>query len=84
MILDEWRQLIKEKNIDIVVLDMPLLNIKKYKDLDGIESLISGLILQLLSYMAEDEREKDKSATRGRNSSCCSEWSEVRQKEDRE
>lgn len=60
MILDEWKELIKVKKIDIVVLDMPLLNTMKYKDLDGIESLISDLILQLLSYMAEDERKRIK------------------------
>nr|WP_229192528.1 recombinase family protein [Bacillus cereus] len=58
MILDEWQELIKEKKIDIVVLDMPLLNTMKYKDLNGIEILISDLILQLLSYMAEDERKR--------------------------
>lgn len=58
MILDEWQELIKEKEIDIVVLDMPLLNTMKYKDLNGIEPLISDLILQLLSYMAEDERKE--------------------------
>ena len=52
MILDEWQELIKVKKIDIVVLDMPLLNTMKYKDLDGIESLISDLILQLLSYIS--------------------------------
>lgn len=60
MILDEWQELIKLKKIDIVVLDMPLLNTTKYKDLNGIESLISDLILQLLSYMAEDERKRIK------------------------
>ena len=60
MILDEWQKLIKVKKIDLVVLDMPLLNTLKYKDLDGIESLISDLILQLLSYMAEDERKRIK------------------------
>ncbi|HDR7225628.1 recombinase family protein [Bacillus toyonensis] len=58
MILDEWQELIEEKEIDIVVLDMPLLNTMKYKDLNGIETLISDLILQLLSYMAEDERKR--------------------------
>src|SRR5699024_4932190 len=56
MILDEWQDLVKTKQIDIAVLDMPLLNTMKYKDLDGLETLISDLILQLLSYMAEDER----------------------------
>jgi len=60
MILDEWSELIKVKKIDIIVLDMPLLNTTKYKDLNGIESLISDLILQLLSYMAEDERKRIK------------------------
>ncbi|MGC3598902.1 recombinase family protein, partial [Enterococcus faecium] len=37
-------------------LDMPLLDTASYKQLDGLETLISVLILQLLSYMAEDER----------------------------
>ena len=60
MILDEWQELIKVKKIDIVVLDMPLLNTLKYKELNGIETLISDLILQLLSYMAEDERNRIK------------------------
>jgi DNA invertase Pin-like site-specific DNA recombinase len=60
MILDEWQELIRVKKIDIIVLDMPLLNTMKYKDLEGIESLISDLILQLLSYMAEDERKRIK------------------------
>ncbi|WP_404452703.1 recombinase family protein [Virgibacillus necropolis] len=60
MILDEWQELIKERKIDITVLDMPLLDTTKYKDLNGIESLISDLILQLLSYMAEDERKRIK------------------------
>jgi len=56
MILDEWQELIKTKKINIVVLDMPLLDTRKYKDMNGLENLISDLILQLLSYMAEDER----------------------------
>lgn len=60
MILDEWQELIKVKQTDIVVLDVPLLNTMKYKGMDGIESLISDLILQLLSYMAEDERKRIK------------------------
>src|SRR5699024_11369074 len=58
MILDEWQDLVKTKQIDIAVLDMPLLNTMKYKDLDGLKTLISDLILQLLSYMAEDERKR--------------------------
>src|SRR5699024_2665182 len=58
MILEEWQELVKTKKIDIAVLDMPLLNRMKYKDMDGLETLISDLILQLLSYMAEDERKR--------------------------
>src|SRR5699024_3803982 len=58
MILDEWQSLVKNKQVDIAVLDMPLLNTMKYKDMDGLETLISDLILQLLSYMAEDERKR--------------------------
>lgn len=64
MILDEWTDLTKIKKIDIVVLDMPLLDTTKYKDLSGIESLISDLILQLFSYMAEDERKRIKDRQR--------------------
>jgi DNA invertase Pin-like site-specific DNA recombinase len=60
MILDEWRELTRVKYIDIVVLDMPLLNTSKYKDMSGFETLISDLILQLLSYMAEDEHKRIK------------------------
>jgi DNA invertase Pin-like site-specific DNA recombinase len=60
MILDEWRELTRIKHVDVVVIDMPLLNTTKYKDMNGIEILISDLILQLLSYMAEDERKRIK------------------------
>ena len=60
MILDEWRDLTRIKHVDVVVIDMPLLNTTKYKDMNGIEILISDLILQLLSYMAEDERKRIK------------------------
>lgn len=60
MILDEWNDLINIIKIDIVVLDMPLLNTAKYKDMNGLENLISDIILQLLSYMAEDERKRIK------------------------
>lgn len=58
MILDEWQELTKVKQVNIVVLDMPLLNTTKYKGMNGIETLISDLILQLLSYMVEDERKR--------------------------
>lgn len=53
--LDEWNELVKVKKIGTVILDMPLLDTPKYKDMNGLENLISDIILQLLSYMAEDE-----------------------------
>lgn len=55
-ILNEWRELTKEIGVDIVVMDMPLLDTTKYKD--SIGTFISDLILQVLSWIAEDERER--------------------------
>ena len=46
-ILEQWRYLTKEKNVAIVVLDMPLLDTRKNKDLTG--TLIADIVLQLLS-----------------------------------
>ena len=54
-ILDQWRHLTKEKKIAIVVLDMPLLDTRRGKDLTG--ELIADIVLQLLSYVAQTERE---------------------------
>ena len=54
-ILEQWRLLTKQKQVDIVVLDMPLLNTKQGKDLTGI--VIADIVLQLLSYVAQTERE---------------------------
>ena len=54
-VLEQWRLLIKEKQVDIVVLDMPLLDTRKGRDLIG--TLISDIVLQLLSYVAQTERE---------------------------
>lgn len=54
-IIDQWRILTREKLIDIVVLDMPLLDTRANKDLLG--TLISDLVLQLLSFVAQNERE---------------------------
>lgn len=53
-IIEQWRKITKVKNADIIVLDMPILNTTKNKDLLG--TLISDLVLQLLSYVAENER----------------------------
>ena len=54
-ILEQWRYLTKEKHIAIVVLDMPLLDTRKGRDLTG--ELIADIVLQLLSYVAQTERE---------------------------
>lgn len=54
-ILEQWRYLTKEKKIDIVVLDMPLLDTRNSRDLTG--TLIADIVLQLLSYVAQTERE---------------------------
>ena len=54
-ILEQWRIITKEKRVDIVVLDMPLLDTRKNKDLTG--TLIADIVLQLLSYVAQTERD---------------------------
>ncbi len=54
MIVDEWKDITKNIKADIVVIDMPLLDTRKNKDLLG--TFISDLILQILSYVAEQER----------------------------
>ena len=53
-ILEQWRILTKEKQIDIVVLDMPLLDTRRGKDLVG--TFLSDIVLQVLSFVAENER----------------------------
>lgn len=53
-IQEEWRKITKKKGTDIVVLDMPLLDTRKSKDLLG--TFIADLVLQLLSFVAENER----------------------------
>ena len=54
-ILEQWRIIAKEKGTAIVVLDMPLLDTRKNMDLTG--TLIADIVLQLLSYVAQTERE---------------------------
>lgn len=54
-ILEQWRIITKEKRAFIVVLDMPLLDTRRGKDLTG--TLIADIVLQLLSYVAQMERE---------------------------
>lgn len=53
-IIDEWKDITKNIKADIVVIDMPLLDTRKNKDLLG--TFISDLVLQILSYVAEQER----------------------------
>ena len=57
-IQEQWRILTKEKRIDIVVIDMPLLDTRQGKDLMG--TFIADLVLQILSFVAQNEREKIK------------------------
>ena len=54
-ILEQWRMLTSEKGVDIVVLDMPLLDTRRGKDLMG--TFLSDIVLQVLSFVAENERE---------------------------
>lgn len=53
-ILEQWRILTKVKGIDIVILDMPLLDTRRGKDLMG--TFLSDVVLQVLSFVAENER----------------------------
>ena len=53
-ILQQWQLLTKKKHVDIVVLDMPLLDTRYGKDLIG--TFLSDIVLQVLSFVAENER----------------------------
>ena len=53
-ILEQWRILTKERNVDIVVLDMPILDTRQGKNLIG--TFLSDIVLQVLSFVAENER----------------------------
>ena len=57
-ILEQWRVLTKEKGVDIVVLDMPLLDTRRGKDLMG--AFLSDIVLQVLSFVAENERDNSR------------------------
>ena len=54
-IQEQWRLLTQEKGVDICVLDMPLLDTRQGKDLMG--TFIADLVLQILSFVAQNERE---------------------------
>ena len=53
-VLEQWRVLTKAKRVDIVVLDMPLLDTRRGRDLMG--TFLSDIVLQVLSFVAENER----------------------------
>lgn len=67
----QWRIITKEKKADIVVIDMPLLDTRREKNLIG--TFISDIVLVLLSYVAENERTniRQRQAETGRGHSCC-------------
>ncbi len=62
MIIEEWSYITKKVGADIIVVDMPLLDTRQNKDLLG--TFINDLILQILSYVAEQEREYIKTRQR--------------------
>jgi DNA invertase Pin-like site-specific DNA recombinase len=54
-IQNQWRILTKERNVDIAVIDMPLLDTRNGKDLVG--AFLADIVLQILSFVAQNERE---------------------------
>jgi len=54
-IQNQWRILTKERNVDIAVIDMPLLDTRRGKDLMG--TFLADIVLQILSFVAQNERE---------------------------
>lgn len=62
-ILEQWRVLTKEKGVDIVVLDMPLLDTRRGKDLMG--TFLSDIVLQVLSFVARTSGRPSTSAGGG-------------------
>jgi len=61
-ILQEWKEITKDIQAHIVVLDMPLLDTTKYQDSLG--NFITDLVLQILSWLAQEERERTKKRQR--------------------
>lgn len=57
-IIEQWRMLTKEKKVDIVVIEMPLLDTRRGKDLMG--TFLSDIVLQVLSFVSENERKNIK------------------------
>ena len=68
-IIEQWRVITKEKNVDIVVIDMPLLDTRARHDGDLMGKVIADVVLQLLSFAAQKERESiraNRGAVKGR------------------
>ena len=61
-VVEQWQYLTRVKKVDIVVMEMPLLDTRKGKDLMG--TFLSDLVLQILSFVAENERENIRSRQR--------------------
>lgn len=62
-IMSEWKSLVDD-NIDIVVLNLPVLNTAQYKDVEGIGKLVSDIFLSVMSWLVEEERLRIKTAQR--------------------
>lgn len=62
-IKDVWKELI-ERGINIEIVNMPILNTEKYKDLGSMGQLVSDIVFELLSWMVEEERERIKNNQR--------------------
>lgn len=61
-VLEQWQYLVHVKQVDIVVIEMPLLDTRRGKDLVG--TFLSDIVLQVLSFVAENERENIRSRQR--------------------
>lgn len=59
----EWERLV-EKQVDICVLNMPILNTQQYKDLHGVGKLMITIVFELMSWLAEEERNRIRTAQR--------------------
>ncbi|MEK6190623.1 MAG: recombinase family protein [Carnobacterium alterfunditum] len=62
-IKEEWEYLVSKK-VDIVVLNMPILDTRKYKELEGVGQLVSDIVLSLFSWLVEEERLRIRTAQR--------------------
>lgn len=62
-IMVEWKGIVDD-DIDIVILDMPVLNTLQYRNIEGIGQLVSKIFLEVMSWMVEQERENIKKAQR--------------------